>query len=163
MQINFTKLYRLWYLLTTISVLGIFTTYFMGYSPVDNVWVSPFFNIHTLFVGMLSAAVTVRIYMALNKINAVPLMHLLRARTVLEAVVAIGYIAMCTALLITLFSDIYLLVVTKDEAVVWVRELRDATQPVFAVMVAVHLLYVLYLNGVKKRGTLRKLLLASDA
>ncbi len=163
MQINFTKIYRLWYLLTTISVLGIFTTFFMGYSPVDNVWERPFYNIHTLFVGMLSAAVTVRIYMALNKINAVPLMHLLRARTVLEAVVAIGYIAMCTALLITLMSDIYLLVVIKEESVVWVRALRDATQPVFAVMVAVHVLYVLYLNSVKKRGTLRRLLLASDA
>ncbi|MDA3947528.1 MAG: hypothetical protein PF439_12690 [Helicobacteraceae bacterium] len=162
MQINFTKLYRLWYLLTTISVLGIFFTYFMGYSPIDNVWDRPFYNIHTLFVGMLFAAVTARIYMALNKINAVPLMHLLRARTVLEGIIAIGYIAMCTALLITLGSDTYLLVGVKEEAVVWVRELRNATQPIFAMMVAAHVLYVLYLNTIKRRGTLRKLLLASD-
>jgi len=163
MQINFTKLYRLWYLLTTISVLGIFLTYFMGYTPIDNRWNRPFENLHTLFVGMLLAAVTARIYMALNKINAVPLMHLLRARTVLEGIVSIGYIAMCTALLITLVSDIYLLVVTKEAAMLWVRELRNATQPIFAVMVAAHVVYVLYLNTIKKRGTLRKLLLASDA
>jgi cytochrome b561 len=163
MQINFTRLYRLWYLLTTLSVLGIFTTYFTGYDPIDNFWNEPLHYLHTLFVGILFAAVTTRVYMALNKINAVPLMHLLHARTVLEAIVAIGYIAMCTALLITLFSDIYLLVVAKGEAMARVRELRDATQPIFAVMVAVHILYVLYLNVVKKRGTLRKLLLASDA
>lgn len=163
MQINFTKLYRLWYLLTTLSVLGIFTTYFTGYSPIDKLWNEPLHNLHTLFVGMLFAAVTARVYMALNKINAVPLMHLVRAKNALEVIIALGYIAMCTALLITLFSDIYLLVVAKGEAMVWVIELRDATQPVFAVMVAVHVLFVLYLNGVKKRGTLRKLLLASDA
>jgi hypothetical protein len=163
MQINFTKLYRLWYLLTTLSVLGIFTTYFTGYTPTGNLWHEPLHNLHTLFVGMLFAAVTVRVYMAFNKINAVPLMHLLRAKNALEIIIALGYIAMCTALLITLFSDIYLLVAAKGEAMVWVRELRDATQPVFAVMVAVHVLYVLYLNSVKKRGTLRKLLLASDA
>ncbi len=163
MQINFTKLYRLWYLLTTLSVLGIFTTYFTGYSPIDKLWNEPLHNLHTLFVGMLFAAVTARVYMALNKINAVPLMHLVRAKNVLEVIIALGYIAMCTALLITLFSDIYLLVVAKGEAMLWIVELRDATQPVFAVMVAVHVLFVLYLNGVKKRGTLRKLLLASDA
>lgn len=163
MQINFTKLYRLWYLLTTLSVLGIFTTYFTGYTPVGSLWSEPLHNLHTLFVGMLFAAVMARVYMAFNKINAVPLMHLLRAKNALEIIIALGYIAMCTALLITLFSDIYLLVAAKGEAMVWVRELRDATQPVFAVMVAVHVLYVLYLNSVKKRGTLRKLLLASDA
>ena len=163
MQINFTKLYRLWYLLTTVSVFGIFTTYFTGYSPIDKLWNEPLHNLHTLFVGILLAAVTVRVYMALNKINAVPLMHLVRAKNTLEALVAIGYIAMCTALLITLFSDIYLLVVAKDEAMLWVVELRNATQPVFAVMVTLHVLYVLFLNGVKKRGSLRRLLLASDA
>lgn len=163
MQINFTKLYRLWYLLTTLSVLGIFTTYFTGYTPVGSLWSEPLHNLHTLFVGMLFAAVMARVYMAFNKINAVPLIHLLRAKNALEIIIALGYIAMCTALLITLFSDIYLLVAAKGEAMVWVRELRDATQPVFAVMVAVHVLYVLYLNSVKKRGTLRKLLLASDA
>lgn len=163
MQINFTKVHRLWYLLTTVSVLGIFATYFTGYNPVENVWSEPLHNLHTLFVGMLFAAVMARVYMAFNKINAVPLMHLLRAKNALEIIIALGYIAMCTALLITLFSDIYLLVAAKVEAMVWVRELRNATQPVFAVMVAVHVLYVLYLNSVKKRGTLRKLLLASDA
>ena len=163
MQINFTKLYRLWYLLTTVSVLGIFTTYFTGYTPTGNIWHEPLHNLHTLFVGMLFAAVTVRVYMALNKINAVPLMHLIRAKNALESVIAVGYIAMCTALLITLASDIYLLVVMKEEAMLWVRELRNATQPVFAVMVAIHVLYVFYLNGVKKSGTLRKLLLATGA
>ena len=81
MQINFTKLYRLWFLLTILSVLGIFTTYFTGYTPTDNVWHEPLHNLHTLFVGMLFAAVTVRVYMAFNKINAVPLMHLIRAKT----------------------------------------------------------------------------------
>jgi len=91
------------------------------------------------------------------------LMHLVRARNTLEAVIAIGYIAMCTALLITLFSNIYLLVVMKDEAMLWVMALRNATLPVFAAMVAFHVLYVLYLNGVKRRGTLRKLLLAADS
>jgi len=49
----------------------------------------------------LLAAVAARIYMALNKINAVPLMHLLCARTFLEGIVAVGYIAMRAALLIT--------------------------------------------------------------
>lgn len=163
MQINFTRLYRLWYLLTTVSVLGIFTTYFTGYSTPDKLWSEPLHNLHTLFIGMLFAAVMTRVYMALNKINAVPLMHLVRAKNALEALVALGYIAMCTALLITLFSDIYLLLVVKDEAILWIVELRNATQPIFAAMVAVHVLYVLYLNGVKKRGTLRKLFLAADA
>ncbi len=162
MQINYTKLYRLWYLLTTIGVFGIFTTYFTGYAPTDKLWNAPLHHLHSLFVGILLAAVTARVYMALNRINPVPLVHLLRAKNISEALIALGYIAMCTALLITLFSDIYLLAAVKEEALLWVTELRDATQPVFAVMVALHLLYALYLNGVKKRGTLRRLFLAAD-
>lgn len=163
MQINFTKLYRLWFLLTTLSVFGLFSTYFVGYNPAGDLWIESLHNIHTLFVGMLSAAVIIRIYMALNGINGVPMVHLIRAKNIKELIIALGYIMMCSALLITLGSEIYLLVVSQHEAAPWLRKLRNATQPVFAAMVLLHIAYVLYLNLLKQKGSLRRLLFASDA
>jgi len=161
MNINFTKIYRLWFLLTTVSVVGVLTTFFMGYDPVQNSWNYSYHNMHTLFIGMLLAAVFVRIYMALNKINAVPLMHLINATNMVDRVIALAYIAMCSVLLITLGTELYLLSVSPDQQSLMIRTLRDATQPIFAVMVAIHVLYVLYVNVLNKRGSLRKLLQAS--
>lgn len=161
MNINFTKIYRLWFLLTSISVLGVLITFFMGYDSIQHVWKSSFHNIHTLFIGILLAAVFVRIYMALNKINAVPLMHLFNANNILDKIIALAYISMCTVLLLTLATELYLLVVSTAHQILFIHRLRDAIQPVFAIMVLIHVLYVLYVNVVQKSGSLKKLIQAS--
>ena len=162
MNINFTKIYRLWFILTTVSVVGALTTFFMGYDPVQNAWNYSIHNMHTLFIGILLAAVFIRLYMAFNKINAVPLMHLVNAKNSTDRVIALAYISMCSALLITLGSEIYFLSVPPEEHSLMIRTLRDTTQPIFAIMVTVHVFYVLYVNLVKKRGSLRKLIKASN-
>ncbi|NOR57084.1 MAG: hypothetical protein GQ474_01005 [Sulfurimonas sp.] len=162
MQINFTKLYRLWYLLTVVSILGLFITFYAGYNPIFNSWKTPMFNLHTIFTGILLAAVITRVYMAINKINAVPLMHLIRAKSIPQALIAIGYIAMCSALLVTLVSEMYLLM-SPSLGMTWIHELRNNTQPVFVTMVLVHVIYVAYRNIVKKSGTFMKLLKASNS
>jgi cytochrome b561 len=133
----------------------------MGYSPAADLWIEPLHNVHTLSVGMTLSAVLIRIYMALNGINGVPLVHLLRAKNITEGAVALAHIALCSALLLTMTSDIYLLL--ASDAAQWVRELRNGTQPLFTVMIMLHIAFVVYLNIVKKKGSLRRLLLASNA
>jgi len=161
MQINFTRLHRLWFLLTTVSVFGLIGTYFTGYTPQADRWIEPLHNLHTLFIGMLFSAVLVRIYMALNGINGVPLVHLLRAKNITEGIIALAHIALCSALLVTLTSDIYLLLASDPAQ--WMRELRNGTQPLFTAMIMLHIAFVIYLNFVKKKGSLRRLLLTPNA
>lgn len=156
MKINYTKTYRLWFLLTSVSVLGLLVTFFAGYNPLEVRW-HAFYNIHMLFIWMLLAAVVTRVYMALNSINGVPLVHLIRAKSTAQAAMALGYIALCSALLVTLGSELYLLLVFTEQAK-WVQILRDTAQPVFALLVAVHVTHAL----VVKRGVLRKILRTSD-
>ncbi len=163
MQVNFTKLYRLWHLLTAVSIFGIFITYYAGYNQTLNTWSMAMLNLHTIFIGMLLGGVITRVYMALTGMNAVPLMHLIRAKSVSQVVVAIGYIAMCTALLITLVCEMYILLALDNLALTWVHELRNSTQPIFVLMVIVHIVHVIYENRVKKTGTIKKLLMASDS
>jgi hypothetical protein len=162
MQINFTKLYRLWHLLTAVSVIGIFITFYAGYNQTLNTWSASMLNLHTIFIGMLLGGVVTRLYMAFTGINAVPLMHLIRARSVPQAVEAIGYIAMCTALLITLVTEMYILLALDNIAMTWIHELRNNTQPIFVLMVIIHISYVVYNNKVNKSGTIKKLLEASE-
>jgi len=163
MKINFTQTYRLWFLLTSTSVLGLLITYFMGYDPLTNVWIVSYHNMHTMFTGMLLAAVLTRLYMAIYKINPVPLMHLMHAKSFLDILIALAYISMCSVLLITLGTEFYFLLTPKEEHALSVYTLRNFSQPIFAIMVFVHVLYVLYVNLIKKRDSLRNLLLASDA
>lgn len=163
MQVNFTKLYRLWHLLTALSIFGIFITYYAGYNQTLNTWSISMLNLHTIFIGVLLAGVITRIYMALTGMNSVPLMHLIRAKSTSQIVVALGYIAMCTALLITLVCEIYILLVLDNIALTWIHELRNSTQPIFVLMVIVHVAHVVYENRVKKTGTIKKLLRASDS
>jgi len=161
MNINYTKIYRLWFILTSLAALGLLTTFFVGYSPESKTWNIPMHNLHTIFVGMLLSAVFVRIYMALNKINAVPLMHLIRAKSIIEVLVALAYIAMCSVLLMVLFTEIYLLLSVNAET--FIRESRDTMQVIFAGMIMIHVFYVFYLNTVKKTGSLLKLFKAETA
>ena len=163
MQVNFTKLYRLWHLLTAVSIFGIFITYYAGYNQTLNTWSASMLNLHTIFIGMLLGGVITRIYMALTGMNAVPLIHLIRAKSTSEVVVAIGYIAMCTALLITLLTEIYILLALDNVALTWIHELRNNTQPVFVLMVIIHVSHVIYENRIKKSGTIKKLFMASDS
>lgn len=163
MKINFTKTYRLWFLLTSTSVLGVLITFYMGYDSLENVWIIPYHSMHTVFIGILLAAVGTRLYMAINKINPVPLMHLIRAKSFLSVMISLAYISMCSVLLITLGSELYLLLTPKEEHVLGVYTLRDSSQPIFAIMVVVHVVYVMYINITKKRDSLRKLILATDS
>ena len=163
MQVNFTKLYRLWHLLTAVSIFGIFITYYAGYNQTLNTWSMAMLNLHTIFIGMLLGGVITRVYMALTGMNGVPLMHLIRAKSISQAVVALGYIAMCTALLITLVSEMYILLALDNITLTWIHELRNNTQPIFVLMVIAHLAHVIYENRVKKTGTIKKLFMASDS
>lgn len=163
MQVNFTKLYRLWHLLTAVSIFGIFITYYSGYNEAQNIWSASMLNLHTVFIGMLVGGVITRLYMAFTGMNGVPLMHLIRAKTAGQVVEALGYIALCTALLITLVTEMYILLALDNVAMTWVHELRNATQPVFVLMVVVHIIHVLYQNRVKKTGTIKKLIRATDS
>lgn len=152
MQVNFTKLYRLWHLLTAVSIFGIFITFYAGYNQI--------LNLHTIFIGMLLGGVVTRLYMAFTGINNIPLMHLIRAKSISQEVVAFGYIAMCTALLITLVSEMYILLALDNIALTWIHELRNNTQSIFVLMVIAHGIYE---NRVKKTGMIKKLLRASDS
>jgi len=76
MQVNFTKLYRLWHLLTAVSIFGIFITFYAGYNQTLNIWSTSMLNLHTIFIGMLLSGVVTRLYMAFTGINNIPLMHL---------------------------------------------------------------------------------------
>jgi len=163
MQINFTKLYRFWHLLTMLSVFGILITFFTGYDGEHNSWNNTLLNMHTIFTFTLLGAVCTRLYMAFSKINDVPMMHLIRAKNLSQALVAFGYIAMCTALLITLGSELYILS-SEVHSKTLIHELRNVTQPVFALMVVTHLLYVIYTNIIKKSSvSLSKLLKAAQS
>ncbi len=163
MKINYTKIYRLWFLLTTISVFGALTVYFIGYKPQGHIWVSSYHNMYILFIGMLLAAVLTRIYMAIGKINPVPLMHLIRANSFLSALMALGYIVMCSLLLITLLSELYFIMTPQEQQILGVYTLRDMSQPIFAIAIAIHVILVLVVNITKRRDSLRKLIYAMDS
>lgn len=163
MKINYTKTYRLWFLLTSVSVFGALTAYFIGYKPQGHIWVSSYHNMYILFIGMLLAAVFTRIYMAIDKINPVPLMHLIRANSLLSALMALGYILMCSLLLITLISEIYFLITPQGEQILGIYTLRDVSQPIFLITVTFHISFVLFVNIIKKRGSLHKLMYATDS
>lgn len=163
MKINYTKTYRLWFLLTSVSVIGALITYFMGYAPQDHQWIPPYHNIYTVFIGMLLAAVSIRMYMAVMKINPVPLVHLIRANSFLSTLIGFAYVLMCSLLLITLASEIYLLITPKEQQILGVYALRDVSQPIFLFAVVMHVALVLFVNITKKRDSLRRLIYATDS
>jgi len=70
---------------------------------------------------------------------------------------------MCTALLITLVSEMYILLALDNITLTWIHEFRNNTQPIFILMVIAHVAHVIYENRVKKTGTIKKLLRASDS
>jgi len=135
----------------------------VGYNQTLNVWSDAMLGVHTIFIIMLLAGVMTRLYMAFTGINSVPLMHLIRAKSLKDASIAIVYIAMCTALLVTLLSEIYILTVLGNATMTWVHELRNNTQPIFVLLVASHIAIVLYQNIINKSGTIKKLINASDS
>lgn len=163
MKVNFTKVYRTWHILTAISAFGIFASYLLGYSLATNTWNSPFLLMHRFFIVTLISAVFTRLYMAFSKINAVPMVHLFRAKNSFERVVALFYISMCSALLVVLFSDLYILLSTKETIEAWILNLRDKAIFAFIAFIALHVLYVIYHNKVHNTKTIQKLFLAKDS
>jgi len=158
MKINFTDTYRLWHLLATISVIGVLIVFFIGFDQIQNVWKSSYHDIYILFIGVLLASVLNRMYMGLSGTNSIPIVHIFRAKNISDAAIAILIISICAVLLITLISEIYFLVTIKEQHALWVYSLRNSIQPVFAILVTLHVLYVL----INKRDTLSKLVNASD-
>ncbi len=163
MTINYTKVYRLWFILTVTSVLSMFVIYFTSYNALNRSWSGASHNLYILFTGMLLAAVLTRIYMAVTKINPVPLMHLIKANSFKKVLGGLFYIALCSALLITLLGEIYLVTTERLTQLLWVVALRDATQPIFAIMVVVHTFYAVFMSLVGENQNLHKLMHAKDA